>query len=499
MGWLDDPLVEQSATPAQPSFMNAPEVEPTTQGTPDQGMGGVLKNAVPKAFANILNAPITLGDLIMQGIASLPMAGHLKGLQEAAANPELKQNAPLDLMGKLGLYDPAREPQTGPQRIVDTAIQAAVGGAIVPGASIMGAVKGAAVGAVSGAVAQTAKEISKPALGETGSTLLAVAVGAATPMVLKAATDSSKKILLNPTEKMTLQEAQQYGFVVEPSRVRKGTDVREAVAGKASIAQEASIRNQPIANNMTDTYLGLPEGTPITKPILGEIRKQAGKAYEEVAKLSDDAATALEELKQVRSDARAAYRAYAENANPAFLAEYKKLHASAETWEKFLEDTASAAGKPDLIPRLHAARTMIARTYDVQDVLNIGSGNVSMPKIGKMLQDGVPLSGEFEVIGKFARAFPRVAREVEGVPPSGVSGTDAFGSAVMSMQGAAAANSPAGLMAGGLPMLRGPAREKVLSPSYQKELLTEPKPSTPMSTAVGRSAVTGAIVEENQP
>lgn len=503
MGWQDDPIITDAPSPSDtPSPQEAPSgwrgdpvVEPSALESPsmqpEPSMGSVAMNAVPKGFANLLNTPVTLSNLIMQGIASLPGAGHLTSLQDAAANPELKQNAPMDAMRSAGLVKPENEPQTGPQHIVDMAIQTAIGSAVVPGGGAVGAFKGAAMGAISGAAAQTTKEL-------TGSDFLAAAVGMATPLVMTSLAKSSPTVLLNAKETMTFKEARAEGFVVEPSRVRAPSELKETVAGVAAIAQNAAIKNQAVADTLTEKFLSVPPQTPLDKPLLKALRDKAAEPYRQVASLSPDAATALEELKQVRADARAAYRSYDANANPAFLAEAKKLSTSADTWEKVIEDIAQQAGRPELIPQLRGAREYIARTYAVQDVLNVGSGHVSLPKIGKMLQDGAPLTGEFALMGRFARSFQRVAREIESIPPAGVSGTDAASASMLAVGGAGAAGNVVGMAAGGLPLLRGPAREKVLSKAYQDNLIKGSGAPMTRSKTAALAGVAGLIFQGNR-
>lgn len=513
MGWQDDPIVTDSPAPpiqpgtppppegAAPAWSSDPVVsEPAQpQQPPVPSMGAVAANAIPKGLANLLNTPVTLSNLIMQGIANLPYAGHLTGLQDAAKNPELKTNGPMEMMRDIGLVKPEREPQTGPQRIVDMAIQTAIGAAAVPAGGLAGAAQGAAVGAASGAAAQTTKEL-------TGSDLLAAAVGMATPFAIKALTDSSKQLLMTPTKKQTLADARAAGYVVEPSSVRTPSSKLETVAGKASIAQEAAVRNQETTNKLAAKALGLPEDTPMSMDLLDNVRAKAAVPYQEIEKLRGSnqanmpwfpryhSASLLDELKQARADRTALYRQYDRAGDPALLKAAKAMDSTVSSLETDIENVAKAAGKPELVPQLKAARELYARTYDIERALNLGDGNISAPIIGRMLDQGRPLTGELAIIGRFAQAFPRVAREVASVPPPAVSGTDAAASALLGAGGAAAAGSPAGVIAGGLPLLRGPARRKVLSESYQNTLAQPPKPPTPTGRTAARSAMAGKAV-----
>lgn len=468
------------------------------QSAPPPAMGDVAINAIAKGVANLLNTPETLKHLLALGLNQIPGSSALPGIKTAAENPT---NTPMDVMTQMGMVDPAKNPQTGAQRIVDLAIQTAVGSAAIPGGGVAGAVRNAAIGATSGAASQATKEL-------TGSDLLAVAVGMGTPFAIKALTDSAKQVLVSGTRKQTLQDAQAAGYVVEPSAVRGPSSKLEALAGKASIAQEAAIRNQQVTNNLAAKALGLPENTPLSPALLDELKKRAAAPYEEVEALRASqtdlpwfqryhSQSLLDELKQARQDSKAFWQSYFRTPDEGVKKAAQASDALASSIEGDIDMIAQASGKEDLLQRLKAARMYYARIYDVEKAMNVGSGNVSLPVLGRMMDQGKPLTGELAMAGRFAQAFPRVAREVESVPPSGVSGTDAASSALLATVGAAGTGSPAGMVAGGAPLLRGPARNKVLSPDYQKNLLKEPKPPTPPATAAGQAGIAATTQAAN--
>ncbi len=520
MGWMDDPLVTDTpAPPIQPGSPPPPEgaapawagdpivSEPAQEPkTPEPSMGAVAKNSAAKGTANLLNTPITLMDLITRGLASLPYAGHFQSLQDAAQEPELKANAPMDIAKGAGLVKPENDPQTGPQRIVDMAIQSAIASAAVPGGGMVGAVKGAVVGGISGAAAQTTKELTKDFLGPTGSDLLAIAVGMGTPIMLSHL-NAPPKSLLTEEGKFTLKEARNVGYVVEPSKVRQPSSKLETIAGKASIAQEAVVRNQEITNNMAAKALGLPEGTPLSPALLDTLKKKVEQPYQEVEALRASAtnlpwfpryhsANLGEELKQARADTTALYKAYYNNPDPGVLKAAKASAANAQSLEDDIDMIAKAVGKPELLTQLQAARQHRARIADVEMALNVADGNVSAPVIGRMLDKGRPLSGELKIVGKFAQAFPRVAREAASVPPSGVSGTDAAASAILATGGAAAAGGVEGAATGLLPLIRQPARSRVLSKGYQDKLLQTPTPGPSTGTTAARAGMVGKTLAQ---
>lgn len=536
----DGTTQEEAMAYAQSQFSEPPPM-PT--------MGQVARNAVPKAVANLVNTPQTVADLVGKGLASLPFAGHFPALKKLG---EPEPNYPMQFAEKIGAVDPAMNPQTGPQRVLDTAVQSGVSTALAPFSGVPGLLKNMAVGATSGAAAQTTKEL-------TGSDLLAVAVGLATPFALSGL--GREKTTLNPVKRSTLEAAQDAGYVVQPSTVKPTftSNKLESIAGKAAVVQDASLRNQETTNRLAAKAIGIADDSPLTPELLADVREQAAQPYREIAELSPRAKSALEKLKEARFEAKEQWNYYKRTGKPEAGKEARFWDTRSEQYERVIENEANkivniygvkpgtastpsaqpvqtgraplpasaqletramteqnaglpgapisqpsaqpagmtldaellgqrTAGASDLMARLKASRQLIARTYDVERALGIGDGNVSAPAIARMLKSGKPLTGELRVIGQFAQAFPRMAREAAHVPPPSVSGTDAASSALLGTMGYGAAGGPVGLLAAGLPLMRTPARNLVLSKGYQSGLLKAPVPIGQTMTRAGLAA-----------
>ena len=295
---------------------------------------------------------------------------------------------------------------------------------------------------------------------------------------------------------------------MQPSAVNPTftTNRLESVAGKAAVAQDASLRNQDVANRLAARSIGLPDDAPLTMGTIAQVRDKAGKAYDDVEALMQQSRqnmawfpryhekNLVEQLKQARADANGFWRQYDRNADPATKKQAEAMESLADSIDRDMEHIATSLGQPELIERLKAARQLYARTYDIERALNLGDGNVSLPTLGRMVDQGRPLSGELRIAGKFAQAFPRVSREAASVPPPGVSGTDAASTAFLGTAGYAAAGGPAGLMAAGLPLLRSPARNLVLSHGYQSRLLPAPNAGQPLGP-LGRAS--SAIIDSS--
>jgi hypothetical protein len=370
-----------------------------------------------------------------------------------------------DAMGLIGSLLPGSSIAKG----VTAALPAAknIGGRILQGAGI-----GAATSAAQPVV--NSPEFWSDKGKQAG---IGAVTGAAVPAVAEALRAARGMPQLNPVKAQTLKEGQAAGYVVPPSTVNPSflTNRLESVAGKAAVGQEAAKRNQEVTNALAAKSLGLPKETTLTPEVLSEFRTQQGKVYEQVAALSDTAKTALNELKQARHDSKVQWNFYNRSGNPEALATAKNADAMAEMFTDELGTEATKVGRSDLIQSLTDARTKIAKSFDVSRALNASSGEVNAPTLGKIFakRGDKAMTGELATIGKMAGAFKGSMREGGNVPVSGVSGTDAAASALLGVAGAAG-GGPMGLLAGGLPLLRGPARNLVLSKAYQNFATSDP-------------------------
>lgn len=473
------------------------EAAPTrmTEAAPPS-LGRVAGQAAIKGLVglpeSVLNAPVNLWNLGKAGVGTAAIAA---GYPEFGANIEMTPTPNFITRGleKVGVLRPEYEPRTGGQRILSTAIQGGTGLALSPAKTLGQFAGNIATGLTSGAAAGVTTEA-------TGSELAGLAVGAATPLGARAV--QGTKTVGTPVRAETLKEAQQAGYVVPPSTVNP-TFVNqrlESLAGKAAVGQEAAIRNQQVTNALAAKALGLPAKTALTEAKLKSVRTEAAQPYRDVAALSPRAEVALEKLKDARFQANAHAKHYDRSADPAALAKSKDFASRAETLEKVIEKEATKSGRPEIVAALREARSKIAKTYDVERALNVGDANVSAAIIGRQLDKAglKAKTGELATVGKFAEAFPSVAREGGRVPSPGVSGTDAAAAAMLGTMGYGAAGGPMGLLAAGLPLVRGPARSLVLSRPYQRMMAT-PRELQPFSDAALRSLLVGrAIAERNQ-
>lgn len=375
-----------------------------------------------------------VGGLIARGLSMIPKA--------AAALPTLIpaiQSGGMNVNGATGLYGAATR----------------VAGGAVNGAATAGLVdpKDAGTGTMIGAVTPPALQVAGKVGKAVGGALNAPAI--------------------NPTLLQTARESVEAGYVIPPNMVRPSlkNQVIESISGKQATQQIASTKNTEVTEGLVRNALGIPAGTPLTKTTLEGLRKTAGKAYADVSAISPQAAADLEALKLARNESQGWFNAYNRSASPTDLAKAKQFKADAEALETALEGHASAANRPELIPKLRDARKEIAKTYTVGRALNDASGTVDARVLGRMHEKGLPLSGGLEKAGKFASAFPSVAKSTQQVGSPAAHNLKAFGAALMG-GGGFAALGPAGLAAAAVPFVAPPvARSIMFSKAAQRGLV----------------------------
>jgi hypothetical protein len=441
------------------------------------------------------NAPINAWNLskAVTGYVA-EQAGYPEVLAETTITPT--PDPARKLLTAIGAIRPENEPQTSAQRILDMAVQAGVGTALSPASGVAGVAKNVALGAVSGTAAGLTKEA-------TGSDLAATAVGMAVPLATAAygaySARASAPTRTNPVKRATLQDALDEGYVVPPSTVKPSfaTNRLESFGGKAAVKQEAAIRNQQVTNRLAAEEIGLPGDTVLTESILKQVRDEAGTVYQDIAAISPRASSALENLKQTRFDAKEQWNYYARTGNPEAGTLARSLSAKSELYERAIAREAKqlTAKRPAIVDELREARTRIAKTYDIEKALNLGSGDVDAHVIGRLLDKGgiASKSGNLRIIGKFAEAFRDATREGARVPAAGVSALDASMAIGLGTAGYLGTGGPEGLALAAIPSLRGPVRSAMLSGLYQQRLLKEP-PS--LNQAMLKSILAGRAIED---
>lgn len=276
----------------------------------------------------------------------------------------------------------------------------------------------------------------------------------------------------------TARESVDAGYVIPPNMVNPSlrNQALESVSGKQATQQIASTRNTQNTEKLVRGALGLADDVPLSKATLENLRGTAGRAYAEVSALSPQASADLEALKIARNESQAWFKAYNRSASPVDLAKAKELRSAASALETQLEQHATDAGRPELIGALRDARKAIAKTYTVERALNDASGAVDARTLGKMYEKGMPLSDGLDKAGKFASAFPSIAKSPQTVgSPAAHNLRAAFGAATGA--GGYAALGPYGLAAAALPFVAGSGSRAIMfSPAMQRAMTATPTP-----------------------
>ena len=266
---------------------------------------------------------------------------------------------------------------------------------------------------------------------------------------------------LTPEKLATLREGQKEGLVVPPSTTNPTITNRllESYAGKRGTEQDARSINESVFDSLAKRSLGMGDGAPLNKGVTNNIRKDAGKAYENVKqsgtivadkqyldsldKIRDTNAnekvskvfpslakpgvsSLIDELKQPQFDAEVAIeatKALRDKAGDLFASGQKseaKAHISASTEienlvqrnlaqsiakaRKIEDPKAQAVAVRDAQKRLEAfreARKQIAKTYTVDKALNDATGSIDARRFARQ-----------EAIGRRAKTNRKVCTRV---------------------------------------------------------------------------------------
>jgi hypothetical protein len=249
--------------------------------------------------------------------------------------------------------------------------------------------------------------------------------------------------------------AQGAGYVLPPNEIKRdlANSLTNAWSGQIKTKQAAAFKNQENTNRLAARALGLAEDQPLTLDAIRGVRQTAGQAYDQVrnagaivadaqfkkdlAKLTstqnnantyfpgiakDAVADIQKVLDQPFTDASAAVDAMKlmrQSADAAFGNKDKALGKAYKAASKALEDLVerNLVGTPDALKQFREARTLMAKTYDVEGALIGETGNVSAAKLGaKASKTPGKFSGELKQIADSHNAFPAALKTLTEAP-----------------------------------------------------------------------------------
>lgn len=339
----------------------------------------------------------------------------------------------------------------------------AITGALQPAESAMDRAKNMATGGAFGAGAQYLGTTGAQKMGEWSA---------------RRSAEQAAEKARNTVADETLRRGREAGYVVPPSSVVDSFVGRrlEGVAGKAAIGQEAAIRNQQVTDRLAREAASLGPDEAISLQALRGARHQLAAPHREIAAISPAAARDLEALQMARHESKLAWKEYGRQGVRTAYNDAVAADANVQRLTQALEQHAANAGKPELAASLKEASRKIAQNHQVQAALNRGTGEVDASVIGRALDNGAPLSGPLETIGRFQQSFKPYMREGSTIPTPGVSKLEALAAALLSASGGAAAG-PWGMLAGALPLASGPTRAALLSRPVQDAMMPTYAPS----------------------
>lgn len=442
------------------------------------GQGG-FKSALQEVLRNtdwgtrnIAGAGTALSDLI-EGVKQLAGRGNKQAIE---ANNIIKQEAPIGAIAG------------------NVAMMAPVAAAIPAVNTVKGA---AALGGGMGLISPTEDE--NVVRGKALNTVLGAAAGAGGQAganyvggrIANRAQQLAQQQQTRAPIDATIQAARDAGYVIPPGQINPSFLNRqlESMGGKIATQQMASSRNQEVTDRLARAAAGLAENEPITPNTLGAVRQRLGGAYQDVGNVVGQ--DAVEQLKTLRADANALWNMQARNPHPETLRQARQASADAQSLEGLIDQALTSAQRPDLMEAFRNARRNIAINHSVENALVEGGGTVDARTIGRMAQRGDPLSGELETIGNFANNFPKVVQPDKAMGTPDAHNLKYIASLLMG-GGGGAALGPAGIAAGALPFVSGPAaRGAMFSDLMQNSLIPSYELGLPQRLAA-------ALISRNQ-
>lgn len=449
-GMSDDQIAAAIKKNVAPAQTKPTMTLPANAGLANFGASvlGLPMDTVQNAY-NLFKAGIGVAQNKLTGAEPLPLTTGLPGTSESIRNA-------LRATGEPGLSPDNPAPNSALGRLQ---FDLTSRGGFIPGGALP------AVGSM------VAEKTLGPEYAGVGSLLPQAAITAYNAV---RAPGLARKESENAVRDQTFSEGREAGYVVPPSAAGGGTlsNIVESFGGKAATGQKAVAENQKVTDALARKEAGLPEHAAISVDALKARRNVLAEPYREVAAINKSAADMLEKLKEMRNESTQYFREYDASQRVAALKKAQKLQGEANGIETQLEEIAKQANRPDLIADLRAARRDIAKTHDIERALNVATGSVSAPVLGRLVDKGRPVSGGLEVAGKFQQAFPHFMREAEKVGSPDVSATNVMAAGALGYGGYQALGLP-GLLAAGVPFLRGGARTALLSSPAQNALLAD--------------------------
>lgn len=253
-----------------------------------------------------------------------------------------------------------------------------------------------------------------------------------------------------------IQRAKDAGLHLTPNQAGGSLgSLVEGLSGSPRLERGISIANQPKVNRMMREDIGLGPHEALSKENITKAKEPAWQAYKDMGQLGTfetspdflaevkaagrptsasfetkpsaeiadlketyavpkfNAADAVQEIRQLRSDAKANQLVHDDPKANALGSAQRDI---ADALESELERQGAAQGKPELVDNFRAARTKLAKIFSAEEALNTATGNVKPAQLAKQLDRGVKLSGNQLLIAESYKAFEKSFQSPDKLP-----------------------------------------------------------------------------------
>lgn len=310
------------------------------------------------------------------------------------------------------------------------------------------------------------------------------------------------------------KDANRLGILVDPaiSNPTKGNKLRALTMDPTELHAKLAEENKIQYGNIAKAEMGLPENTPLTSGLpFAQARQKASAPYEAIRKIGvlapdenvvskienlydssiiggktsenaiqsliADATTKVNKgltgsdvIKSISDLRKKATKAYNSNASTPEMIDVADVRMGiANALEDLIEANVS---DPRTLTAFKKARADMAKIYSYEGATDLTTGLVDPQKLKRMLDKGVPLSGDAEAMARVAGNFPETVTlstpqktGITQLARSGVPGT--IGAAIGSMAGWPGALAGGAIGAGVGKIATKVGANRIASPAYQ--------------------------------
>lgn len=256
------------------------------------------------------------------------------------------------------------------------------------------------------------------------------------------------------------QEGRAAGYIAPPVQTNPTTlnKVINSIVDPKKLEQEFSVKNQANATSRIKEAIGIPADVQLSGDVLDNLARtkvdpayEALKSYGSTFKTNDKYKAALQNIgeewnaaakefpglaknkqiqilqssldkdeitpsgavniiKKLNWDSKANLKAFDQPDKQALGFAQKK---ATKILEDLIDDNLSSVGQKDLLTNYRDARQLRAQISNIDGALNDATGDISTKYLAKLLDKGVPLTGELKTAARFAKAFPKSSQDAD--------------------------------------------------------------------------------------